>query len=179
MIGLHYCAGFLSSCSVMASHFSGFSCCGAWASVVMACGFSSCGSQALEAKVNSCGAWAKLLWGMWDLPRPGIEPVSPALAGGFFTTEPPGKPARRILNQWTTREVPPFIPILFCLVSPTFHQERFQTQKSWKISTMNTWNFLDSMINILLNLLLFSLYAHVHTHTLFLLPSYLKVSCKC
>ena len=29
---------------------------------------------------------------MWDLPRSGIEPVSPALAGGFFTTESPGKP---------------------------------------------------------------------------------------
>ena len=27
-----------------------------------------------------------------DLPDPGTEPVSPALAGGFFTTEPPGKP---------------------------------------------------------------------------------------
>ena len=27
---------------------------------------------------------------MWDLPRPGIESVSPALAGGFFTTGPPG-----------------------------------------------------------------------------------------
>ena len=27
-----------------------------------------------------------------DLPDPGIEPVSPALAGGFFTTETPGKP---------------------------------------------------------------------------------------
>ena len=26
------------------------------------------------------------------LPHPGIEPVSPALAGGFFATEPPGKP---------------------------------------------------------------------------------------
>ena len=26
------------------------------------------------------------------LPRPGIKPASPALAGGFFTTEPPGKP---------------------------------------------------------------------------------------
>ena len=26
-----------------------------------------------------------------DLPNPGIEHVSPALAGGFFTTEPPGK----------------------------------------------------------------------------------------
>ena len=29
---------------------------------------------------------------MWDLPGPGIGPVSPALAGRFFTTEPPGKP---------------------------------------------------------------------------------------
>ena len=28
---------------------------------------------------------------MWDLARPGIEPMSPALAGGFFTSEPPGK----------------------------------------------------------------------------------------
>ena len=27
-----------------------------------------------------------------DLPDPGIEPASPALAGGFFTAEPPGKP---------------------------------------------------------------------------------------
>ena len=26
-----------------------------------------------------------------DLPHPGIEPMSPTLAGGFFTTEPPGK----------------------------------------------------------------------------------------
>ena len=30
-----------------------------------------------------------------DLPDPGVEPMSlasPALAGDFFTTEPPGKP---------------------------------------------------------------------------------------
>ena len=27
---------------------------------------------------------------MWDLPRPGLKPVSPALAGGFLTTVPPG-----------------------------------------------------------------------------------------
>ena len=32
----------------------------------------------------------------WDLPAPKIEPVSPALAGGFFTTDPPGKPR----NTW-------------------------------------------------------------------------------
>ena len=28
---------------------------------------------------------------MWDRPGSGLEPVSPALAGGFLTTEPPGK----------------------------------------------------------------------------------------
>ena len=28
---------------------------------------------------------------MWHLPGPGLEPVSPALAGGFLTTVPPGK----------------------------------------------------------------------------------------
>ena len=27
-----------------------------------------------------------------DLLHPGIEPTSPAVAGGFFTTEPPGEP---------------------------------------------------------------------------------------
>ena len=29
-----------------------------------------------------------------DLPDPGIEPASPTLAGGFFTTEPPEKPRK-------------------------------------------------------------------------------------
>ena len=28
---------------------------------------------------------------MWDFPEPGIEPVSPALAGGFLSTVPSGK----------------------------------------------------------------------------------------
>ena len=36
-------------------------------------------------------AQAQFLHGMWDLPGPGLEPVSPALAGGFLTTAPPGK----------------------------------------------------------------------------------------
>ena len=33
-----------------------------------------------------------------DLPDPGIKPESPALAGGFFTTEPLGKAP----NNYTT-----------------------------------------------------------------------------
>ena len=46
-------------------------------------GFSSCGSWALERRLSSCGTWAQLLHGMQDLPGPGLEPVSPALAGRF------------------------------------------------------------------------------------------------
>ena len=34
---------------------------------------------------------AQLLRDMWDLPRPEIKPMSPALASGFLTTGPPGK----------------------------------------------------------------------------------------
>ena len=37
---------------------------------------------------------------MWDLPRPGLEPVSPALADGFLTTAPPGKPNGFILKRF-------------------------------------------------------------------------------
>ena len=73
-------------------------------SVVVARGLSSCGSQALEHGLRSCGARASLLRGMWDLPGPGFEPVSPALAGGFSTTAPPGKSmykslCRRVINS--------------------------------------------------------------------------------
>ena len=43
-------------------------------------------------RLSNCGSWAQLLRSMWDLPRPGHEPMSPALAGRFSTTAPPGKP---------------------------------------------------------------------------------------
>ena len=77
----------------------GFSCCGAQAlgaqaSVVVARGLSSCGSGAPECRLSSCGTPASLLCGMWDLPGPGLEPVSPSIG-------------RQILNHCATREVPP------------------------------------------------------------------------
>jgi len=37
---------------------------------------------------------------MWDLPTSGIEPLSPVLADGFFTTEPPGKPSLFLFSMW-------------------------------------------------------------------------------
>ena len=43
-------------------------------------------------RLSSCGTRAQLLCGMWDPPRPGLKPVSPALAGRFSTTAPAGKP---------------------------------------------------------------------------------------
>ena len=59
---------------------------------------------------------------MWDLPRPGLEPVFPALAGRFSTSAPPGKPlcfgfvmlaAKRsncqLLSNITTRD--PSLPV--------------------------------------------------------------------
>ena len=36
---------------------------------------------------------------MWDLPGPGIEPASPALADGFFTIEPPREALSLALNN--------------------------------------------------------------------------------
>ena len=53
-------------------------------------GFSSWGSWALECELSSCGAQAQLPCS-WNLPGPGIEPMSPVLAGRFLTTGLPGK----------------------------------------------------------------------------------------
>ena len=60
---------------------------GLGASVVVACGLSSCGWWALELGLNSC-AQAQLLSVMWDPPVPGIKPMSLTLADGFLITGP-------------------------------------------------------------------------------------------
>ena len=81
--------GLFSSCSVQVCH---------WGAQALGClGFSncstgaqSCSSQALEHRLNSCGSWTQLLCDMQGLPRSGIEPVSPTLAGRFYITKPPG-----------------------------------------------------------------------------------------
>ena len=68
-------------------------------------GFSRRGAQALGARasvvlvlgLSSCGARAWLRHRMWTLPGPGIKPVSPALADGFLTSGPPGKPITSVV----------------------------------------------------------------------------------
>ena len=60
-------------------------------------------------RLSSCGPRAQLLRGMWDLPRPGLEPMSPALAGRLSTTAPPGKPCLMFLTSYFTS---------FCFMNP-------------------------------------------------------------
>jgi len=55
--------GLISGFGAQASHCGGFSCCrarvlGAKAAGIEAHGLSSCGSQALEHRLSSCGTWA-------------------------------------------------------------------------------------------------------------------------
>ena len=61
---------------------------GMWASVVSARELNGCGSG-LES-TGSAVVEHRL--------SPGVELTSPALAGGFFTTEPPGKPPTVLLS---------------------------------------------------------------------------------
>ena len=54
---------------------------------------SGCARSLLRhAGFSSCSSQAELLHGFWDLPGPGIKPMSPALAGGFLSIAPPGMP---------------------------------------------------------------------------------------
>ena len=45
-------------------------------------------------------AWTESPHRIWNLPGPGIEPVSPALAGGFLTTGPPGWSYIQLFNPF-------------------------------------------------------------------------------
>ena len=76
-----------------ASHCGGSSCCeapalGPWASVVVAHRLWSTGLVIVAHELGCSAPWG-------GLPRSGIAPESPVLAGGFLTTEPPGKPEIR------------------------------------------------------------------------------------
>ena len=58
---------------------------------------------------------------MWDLPSPGLEPVSAALAGRFLTTVPPGKSQYLVLNLhfWVTDEVGHFYYLCWAFMFPS------------------------------------------------------------
>ena len=59
-----------------------------------------------------CGKRVLLPCGMWNLPRSGIEPESPALAGRFFTTDPPGKLAIIIIRVFLIAQLVKNLPAM-------------------------------------------------------------------
>ena len=63
---------------------------------------------------------------MWDLLR-GIEPKSPALAGGFFTTEPSGKSHNSLLDVYSS-SIKSKVSSLITL-SPCFKEKK---ERGWK-----------------------------------------------
>ena len=88
VLGLRFCVRAFSSCGKWGPFF--IAVCGPLTIVA-----SLVAEHRLQTRrLSNCGLRAQLLRGMWDLPGPGLEPVSPALAGGFSTTAPPGKPPR-------------------------------------------------------------------------------------
>ena len=66
-------------------------------------GFSSCSFRVLEYGLSSCSTLAQLPCGMWDLSRPGVKPVCPALQGRVLTTGPPGKPCFGFFKACTSK----------------------------------------------------------------------------
>ena len=90
----------------------GFSYCGAWALECMVFSssygtwLSNCVSRALEYRLCSC-AWAQLPHG--HVESSWIKPLSPALTGEFFTTQPPGKLQSPLLSSYCI-----FLWLLLC-----------------------------------------------------------------
>ena len=103
VLGLCFCARAFSSCGKLAPLF------------IMVCRpliivASLVAEHRLQKRrLSNCGSRAQLLRGMWDLPRPGLEPVSPALAGRFSTTAPPGKPRFQFIFVYGVRKCSNFI----------------------------------------------------------------------
>ena len=86
VLGLRFCARAFSSCGKRGPLFIAVR-------VPLTITASLVAEHRLQTRrLSNCGSWAQLLRGTWDPPRPGLEPVSPALAGRLSTTAPPGKP---------------------------------------------------------------------------------------
>ena len=93
VLGPRFCARALSSCGKRGPLL-----------IAVRGPLTTAGSPAAEhrlqtRRLSNCGSRAQSLRGMWDPPRPGPEPVSPALAGGLPTTAPPGKPPQNNSNE--------------------------------------------------------------------------------
>ena len=144
VLGLHFCARAFSSCGKRGPLFIAVRGPFTVATSLVA------GHRLQTRRLSSCSSRAQLLRGMWDLPRPGLEPVPPALAGRFSTTAPPGKPSvLQFLKATPSFRI--FRPddldritwkpqrLLLCLQSKVYTKSRWGSLfRPWSISSMHT-----------------------------------------
>ena len=93
MLGPRFCARALSSCGKRGPLF-----------IMVRGPLTTTASPVAEhrlqmRRLSNRGSRAQSLRGTRDLPRPGLEPVSPALAGRLSTAAPPGKPCYEFLIE--------------------------------------------------------------------------------
>ena len=114
MLGLRFCASALSSCGKRGPP-----------PITVRGPPTVAASLAAEHRLqtrrpSNCGSRAQPLRGTRNTPRPGPEPVSPALAGRLPTTVPPGRPQSHFLLTLLFLTLPLksfslFIVLLICL----------------------------------------------------------------
>ena len=99
VLGLRFCARAFSSCSKWGPLFIAVR-------GPLTIAASLVAEQGLQThRLSNCGSRAQPLRSMWDLPRPGLEPASPALAGRLSTTAPPGKPGHCLFFFFSLSQV--------------------------------------------------------------------------
>ena len=135
MLGLRFCARVFSSCGERGLLF-----------IAVHRPLTVVASPVAEHRLQTrrlsiCGSRSQMLHGMWDLPRQGLKPVSPALAGRFLTTAPPGKTCLitfkmfiLIRNYFNWNEIQFFICfILWCVLYVLF-KKTLPIPRLWRYS---------------------------------------------
>ena len=134
MLGLRFCARAFSSCGERGPLF--IAVCGPLTVVA----YLVAKHRLRMRRLSSCGSRAQLLRGMWDLPRPGLEPVSPAMAGGFSITAPPGEPPIiQFLSKVATKGVKEWSRILRVPGTKIAHLEQEVMYKLKLHKSMANW----------------------------------------
>ena len=153
MLGLHFCARAFSSCSERGPLFI------AVHGPLTVAAFLVVEHKLQPRRLSSCGSR-----GIWDLPRPGLEPLSPALAGRFSTTAPPGKPLDYLLNCLWCCHVSFYTTVSSSFLSPLYRVRIKDHGRSSFSGLAHKEHFLPSSNRI-----------HLGEHAMTELPIFFKI----
>ena len=144
MLGLHFCARAFSSCGKQGPLFIAVR--GPLTIAASLVAEHRLQTHRLQTcRLSNRGSRAQLLRGMLGLPRPGLEPMSPALAGRFSTTAPPGKPT---LYTLTLTPRPSLPQVMTNLLSVSADVPILDISCKWNRTTCLLWLASFSKHNI-------------------------------